>query len=361
MLARQRYVSALSMLKKTLQSPEQIGKDTTLLTSLLLDIFEKITDEIRSGISWTSHVNGALALVRLRSLEEFQGRPSVRLLRRLTTNLLISCVASELPVPHELCVLRAHISGYIDEMDPKWQLSDVMVRYANFRHSVLQGHFSTDECLRVALDLDEKLQEIYINRPLPWQYRSTTLERESEKAYNRRFDSYPDRHITQTCNVLRSMRIILSETILQYYNGDSTNLLIIPVSESQISLARDNIRTLADEICGSVPQYVDCSNPIFHSYDVQQQTVSSTYGSDNHAHSPADNLDCYTLIFPLYVCASSKHSPANIRLWVIRQLRHMGSHFGIRNAGMVADVLQQAPDTSPWSIYAMLGSYAFGA
>ncbi|GAD99924.1 hypothetical protein NFIA_023270 [Paecilomyces variotii No. 5] len=349
------------MLKKSLQSPEQIRKDTTLLTSLLLDIFEKITDELRSGISWTSHVNGALALVRLRSLGEFQGRPSVRLLMRLTTNLLISCVASELPVPHELCVLRAHISNYIDDTDPKWQLSDVMVHYANFRHSVLRGRFSPDECFIIALDLDQKLHKIYVERPPPWQYRSTVLEWESERAYNRRFDSYPDRHITQTCNVLRSIRILLNEAILQHYSRDSTNLLAVPVSESLVPLARDHIRTLTGEICASVPQYVDCSNAIFRSKDVQQRAASSTHGSDSHAHSPGDNLDCYTLIFPLYVCGSSKHSPVSIRPWVTRQLRHMGSHFGIRNARMVADVLEKAPDTSPWSIYAMLGGYAFAA
>lgn len=65
----------------------------------------------------------------------------------------------------------------------------------------------------------------------------------------------------------------------------------------------------------------------------------------------------------LSVCGSSKYSPVSIvsNLGVTRQLRHMGSHFGIRNARMVADVLEQAPDTSPYCSYAMLRSYMFGA
>jgi hypothetical protein len=42
--ARERYISALRMASRALQSPEVAAKHTTLLTSLLLDLFEKITN-----------------------------------------------------------------------------------------------------------------------------------------------------------------------------------------------------------------------------------------------------------------------------------------------------------------------------
>ena len=50
--AREKYVSALHMTNKALQSPEVAVKDSTLLASLLLDLFEKFTNgELRHSES----------------------------------------------------------------------------------------------------------------------------------------------------------------------------------------------------------------------------------------------------------------------------------------------------------------------
>jgi hypothetical protein len=44
------------------------------------------------------------------------------------------------------------------------------------------------------------------------------------------------------------------------------------------------------------------------------------------------------------------------------QLRYIGHHFGIKNAELVCQILEQKEkDVSPWSIYGMLGSYTFAA
>ena len=71
--ARERYVLALQMVNKTLRhSKDAINSTSSLLASLLLDLFEKITDsKSLNNKSWTSHINGALALVRLRGIEKF--------------------------------------------------------------------------------------------------------------------------------------------------------------------------------------------------------------------------------------------------------------------------------------------------
>jgi hypothetical protein len=91
MTATEKYVLALRMTNRALQSPEFATKDTTLLSALLLDLFEKITNtSSRHTKSWVGHVNGALALVKLRGLENFQDPSSLRIMERLSNNLLIS-------------------------------------------------------------------------------------------------------------------------------------------------------------------------------------------------------------------------------------------------------------------------------
>lgn len=341
--ARERYVSALRMTNKALQSPEVAAKDTTLLTSLLLDLFEKITNtEHRHEKAWTGHVHGALALVRLRGLDQFQDFSALRVLVRLSTNLLISCVVSETPVPDELIALRAYAAKHLNVGDPKWRLSGLMVHYANLRSDIRRGRLSIDDCIHISMELDAKLQALALDMPLSWQYKTTIVDGESESIYDRHLDSYPDRHTTQTWNVLRLVRILLHECVLEHclsYAGSLTAEALLRL----VRMANANIKTLACEICASAPQYVDCSS------------------AADHLHSPSQYLDCYTLIFPLYVAARSRGSPNALNLWVIRRLQYIGSHFGIRNAALVGQILEQGADVNPWTVYAMLGSYAFAA
>ena len=39
----------------------------------------------------------------------------------------------------------------------------------------------------------------------------------------------------------------------------------------------------------------------------------------------------------------------------------MASEIGIRNAAVVANILERGDGTNPWIVYALLGSYAFAA
>jgi hypothetical protein len=318
------------MTNKALQSPQVAVKDTTLLASLLLDLFEKITNNERRHIqSWTGHVNGALALVRLRGLEQFQDPSTLRALVRLSTNLLISCVASDAPAPDELNELRAHARKYLDVRDPKWRLSDLMVHYANLRSDIRRGHLSIDDCISTSIDLDRKLQTLTLDMPPSWQHKTTIIDSESERIYNRHFDTYPDRHVTQTRNVLRLVRVLLNEYILENCPPPTGALTAAPPSPSS-RIAHNNINTLASEICASAPQYVDClgasaaaaaaaatarDSPPMPAPSASPEPVDSTLGRASHQqHSPSQILDCYTLIFPLYIAGWSKGSPNVLKL-----------------------------------------------
>ena len=88
------------MTNKILKSPKEQTKNTTLMASLLLDLFEKITGTETRNNSCTSHVNGALALVRLRGLDQFQDDSGYNMLVRLFTHYIVGCVASDSPVPN---------------------------------------------------------------------------------------------------------------------------------------------------------------------------------------------------------------------------------------------------------------------
>ncbi len=67
--ARERYSMALRLTKKALQSSETTN-NSTLLSSLVLDLFEKITNN-EPRHQWNAHIGGALTLVGIRGLEQF--------------------------------------------------------------------------------------------------------------------------------------------------------------------------------------------------------------------------------------------------------------------------------------------------
>lgn len=219
--------------------------------------------------------------------------------------------------------------------NPKWRLTNLMVKYASIRSISENNREHAENIVSQCLELDNDLLALSLCMPAPWQPTTTSVDYDSERIYGRHRDSYADRHVTQTWNVLRLVRILLNEAA-NAHNEDAGRHLK--------EAARAVIHTMAADICASAPQYLDCQ-----------------LADKRHVHTPAHNLDCYTLIFPLYVAAWSQHTPDSLRLWIIEQLHYMGSHFGIRNAELVGQILDRGDKIDPWAVYAMLGSYAFVA
>lgn len=363
--ARERYISALRMTNKALKSSKEATKDTTLMASLLLDVFEKITDsEPRDNNSWTSHINGALALVKLRGLEHFQDPSELTILVRLSTHYIVSCVASGSPVPDILNAIQAYIGRHRNFQDPMLRLSNLMILYANLCSESRKGFLSNDEYIELSVELDGKIRALDLELPPSWQYSTILLDHKSERTFDLHFDSYSNPKICQARNIFRIIRILLNESLIKHY-------LASPTSDKYLALievARENIESLAGEICACVPQYVDCDGAARQRLPTSEKSqLQNAYdildrgpGGAGHVHTPNHQLDCYTLIFPLYVAGRSKAVP-DVGLWVIKQLHYISSHFYVRNAEVVAQILERETEISPWEVYAMLGSYALAS
>ena len=345
-IASKKYSDALPLLNKALKVPESATSNSTLLAVLLLDLFEKMTEgNPRSTDSWMSHVSGALTLIKLRGSKQFSDYVGLRLSVRLSTNLLISCVAANAPVPPALIKLRADIEPFLDRDDPKWRVSGLVVRYADLRRDVQGSYLSTSDIVGRATELDREFMALASSMPSTWLYDTIKLDQTSEGVFEQHFDTYLDHHITQTWNVLRTMRIFLNDIVRTCYIQTATG------SYGEVSIGRNWDRTtniidgLAKDICASAPQY----------------TRPPLAFLRNKNHSATRNLRCYTLLFPLYVAGMYASPTTEIKPWIIEQLRFLSNEMGIRNASVVAGILERADGTSPWSLYAILGSYAFAA
>lgn len=344
--AREKCLYALPLLNNALQSPETATSDSTLLAVLLLDLFEKFTNNNpRSTDSWMSHVNGALALVKLRDNQQFQNYTGLRLSVRLSINLLISCVAATSPVPSALISLRSDLEPFIDKDNPKWLVSGLVVKYANLKGAIQNGCLSGSDIIACATELDCEFVSLARNIPSSGLYKTTYLQEASERVLEQHFDTYPDHFTAQTWNGLRIMRILLNDIIRTYYIESPTKSSKKATTFFMLNTAINNTDALAKEICATAPQYT-----------VYEDTIPTS-----QTNSATQRLQCYTLLFPLYVAGLYGSDTTKIKPWIIKQLRFMSNDIGIRNASFVAETLESARGTNPWSVYAMLGSYAFAA
>lgn len=361
-LARQRYALALRVMKQALNfAPTEI--DSLIAASLLLDLFEKITHTEASVIQfWPSHVNGTLALIRKIGVGHFQDHYALRIMARFLTNYIISCVASAHALSKDVLILRDHLERHLDlKDDPKWKISGLTIEYASFLHAVHTGRWSLQDRMARAQDLDRALLAVSQDMPPDWQPERRILQYPLPHVYGQEMDLYRDRHVTQTWNVVRQVRIQLNEYLLDCYETLNAVHGVNQLAASEAALS--DIAALSLEVYASVPQYASYACRSKRSQGQADNTDLSVVSQKgcNKVHTPSELLDCYTLLFPMYVAARSKAATADQRRWVSYMFRYISDHFGIRNALLLAQLLDQNSDISPWCIYAMLGGYGFAA
>jgi hypothetical protein len=346
------------MTKNALRSPEAATRNTTLLASVLLDLFEKITgSKSRDNKAWTSHIDGALTLVNLRGVENFQNRTELHVLIRLINHHISSSLANAVPVHPELLKVRNYVAENLTFEDHTLAVSNVTIEYAQLRSDFRNGVLSNDEYVTASKELDLKLEAVELDIPTSWQYSTTLIGTKSDRVFGLHFDSYPHRNICYAWNFLRVGRILLNETLIRGYSGSSEG------EEFYASLVRayENVDTLAVQICASVPQYTDCEGTARKPPPTSGNSTLEKQGPrDCHSHTLHHQAECHSLIWPLYAAGRSMAGP-DVRPWVIQQLRYIGSHFNIRNAEIVAQILEGETDVCPFDVYAMLGSYALNA
>ena len=364
-----RYTEAIALVQQAISCPISARKDTTLLATMILDLYEKLTNfkpEFRE--SWKSHVEGSLALVGLRDTQLSRGHKAYRMLVRLSTNLLISCVATDTPLPKNLVALRKYASNNLDTKDPKWLLSDLMLKYMNFREAISKGQLTDRDTIASLLSLDAEFLNNAVIAPIEWQCRTIWIPFPTERVLGDHLDTFLDHHITQMHNVGRLVRILLNELLLEYSSTPAgVGWSYQSHGPSLRTQAEKTIGELVNEICASVPQYTcpellkNQSGSLLLHVSTPCKTKDRPSSKGIRIYTAAQKVRAYTLIFPLFVAGQSVTAGKLKKLWIIDQLHFMASAMGIRNAEVVARLLEAGLRLNPWKVYALLGSYAFAA
>jgi hypothetical protein len=350
-MGRRKYVEALRKINKVVQDPEAAAKMSTFESALLLDLFEKMMiSASEMNASRHAHVEGALALVKLRGVENFRKGPELRALLGLSLNASICSLSTGRPIPNEVQQIRNHASQFVDTSYPKWRLSDCVLEVTNLPEEV-RNMSPRDRIARNA-SIDRRLEIIALDAGDAWSYERKFVSGHDQRAsvpdsFFPLYDIYPDRTITQMWNTLRIVRIQLCEDII----SDCTSL---DDTESVAELERANqvLVEMSREICAACPQMTNCS------LAARNKLPSGAVLGSHHTHTMSHILDVYVIIFSLYVVAWAPHCPAAAREWATGQLEHIAEHFGIKEAANILDILRKqdgAAYGNTWYVYSLLG------
>lgn len=340
-LAKEKYLAAARLLRSALERPEAMASDTTLQTVLLLDLFEKLVNNTpKSSSLWMSHVRGGVALIKARGFGQFPSYASRRLAARLYVTVIISAAAANARVPDGIEELGRNLAAHSPNIDPKWLVTGLVVKVVNLRASIADGALSGGDLIASTQEIELEFQELERSLPPGWEFTRIVVEYDLPGGLGIHYDQYRDHFVTQVRNVIRTMRLLLQDTILKQRrrmcDGDDTN------SGTQDEILITD--SLCRELCSSAPQFV---------WPERRFTDRSPF-------TTLQILQCYTLLGPLYL-AGQLHSNPEVRQWIIGVMRYMAEVGGMWRAQQVADILENTPSVAYWDVYTMLGSYALAA
>ncbi|KAF7915516.1 uncharacterized protein EAE98_011119 [Botrytis deweyae] len=387
--ARYEYMIALRRVNGALRSPIDAVKDSTLLSIMVLAVFETVTSTNRLSLkAWTEHINGASTLIKLRGPSQFKTRVGVGLFMQITAHLLISALQREIPMPQEIMALRAAVYKQLDLRDPAFRMLAILDKFTYFRSDLRTGKLGdSEQIIAAALALDEELQQIFANVPPGWEVETVQAgENEApEIVFKGSYDIYYDYWIAQIWNSMRNSRVMLNEVIRQHIleGFDAIPPRFTSLSYmAQYQLSTDTLIHMRDGILRSVPQclgYVSRKPSTWTSSPGHPTPPSRTPSPLNNLPPSTPNTinnllstlyqeafvpgtpsipaetgltppsfsfpaaGAYFLVWPLYIAAVSRVTSPEDRTFACEALRRLTSDMGIAQGAALAHFIETSP------------------
>ena len=371
-----RYVAAIRQTNVALRDADQVRKDSTLLATMMLGVFETMTGRTPSSLTaWISHIDGVAALVKLRGSEQLETWAGRRLFMQATTYLMNDCLQRSLPLPEDIMVLTAELGTHMHRTDRIWCFHLAACDVVNFRARVRQDLFPDRiERLANALELDRRLMQVFSDLPLGWRYQTFKTERDRDLVLTGCYHVYPNFFVVQLWNGARLMRMMLNEIMyddLVAGFAASPPLFQGDLYHTQLRRTAEALSQLQVDMIASVPQHLgytprssttsSSSSSMFFSRSRSPPTTehkflwsslasfrylpsadssftSSQAPSPSPSHSEPDNqqqptiriLGGYQILGVLFYLGRTPRdrSSSSLRRWVIRVFRALGTPNG---------------------------------
>lgn len=254
------YGTALQLTNEALRNPSLVVKDSTMLAVLILGTYEFMGGRSRQTVrAWQKHVDGASALAKMRGTAQFSSRAGTRMFLMLCHSVLISCVQSDLPMPPVMVELRRELAGLRGgSKNPSWRVVEPIYKSLQIRHDIKIGAISDrNEILERLLEVEDEFAAIVAQLPRSWRYRRGQLLRPNPEVMGGWCHIYENLAQATTWNGMRTMRMLVQETIIDhlYPPGTESPSELSPLDQIRLARAVGLLERLGEALIASVPQH----------------------------------------------------------------------------------------------------------
>lgn len=281
--ARKSYVKALRLTNAVLRGRDDAVKDTTMLSVLVLALFEMIGgSRTRDIASWQKHLNGAAALARMRGMGQFRTSAGSRLFSMLTQTTMIYCIQNEMPMPADLLEMRDQKALMLQIREPGFEVCTAMFKILQLKYDIKQGHVtSLDEMLDKFACAEGDFESAISLFPEVLQFRKCRLPQPPRPGFfNDIYHVYPDLRIAGFWNGLRTCRLLILETMLEELRKRFLHVpagLVPKRYQSEYQKAKFKMERIALAILASVPQHFGMVNTVGDAEDLPAPISSTEY------------------------------------------------------------------------------------
>lgn len=390
--ARKSYGQALRLTNAALRNPAEAVKDTTMLSVLVLSIFETMSDHPgrRSMAAWQQHINGAAALARTRGMGQFRSKAGVRMFMMQVSNTMISCIQNELPMPKDLIDLREQLIAMLggSRAVPGYEICAPIYKILQLKYDIKQGTVTDlNEMLNTFNEAEDDFETANSHFPDDWQYKTFRLtELLRPDFFNQTCHIYPNIHVAAIWNGLRTCRMLILETMCEelHRRFSRVPVALVPARyQMEFQKARFKLEKLALAILASVPQHFGVVGPSDDSLDtlVPMSTAEEAWpqipecgwdvplgDSENSDAAFSDDEEYYRhpslsnpmqasgpeaqaerymllasvthgLVWPLYLVGVSTTSSPSMKVFVVERLQAVYAESGLPQAKKLADAV----------------------
>lgn len=258
MRAQQSYGTALQLANAALREPSEVVEDSTMLGILILGTYEFISGRTPQTLhAWQEHINGAATLASMRGQDQFKTKAGVRMFLMLCHSVLISCIQSGLPMPKAIVDLRNELRNVADSRRPAWRVIDPLYRALQIRHDIKHRRITgVDEIVSSLVEIEDEFVKLINGLPPSWRYQNVRLTRSNPAIMGRTCHVYPGLTQATAWNAVRTMRMLVQETILEQLCHSVDDPTSLPMHHQLLLVkAMRMLRMLGEAVIGSVPQH----------------------------------------------------------------------------------------------------------
>ncbi|KAI9723679.1 MAG: hypothetical protein M1812_000979 [Candelaria pacifica] len=315
------YSRALVAVKKAINDPVEAKKDETLMTVMLMSLYEVVNMPRQAN---DHHTDGAVALVKYRGEEQLQSEMSRNLLQAVRTQMVINCIQRQKPIE----ILPGHTEwiANIKHENAANSLTILTARLPELRLTAQNIFYSSINNVKAedvqalrdaAAQMDVSIAEWAEDLPEAWSYEAVAHaeampdDLSVTNAFPGEIDVYQDLYIANVWNTYRIARFF----VLSILMDSICWLASVPEYQEGTEFLETLaiVKQLVNEICASVPFHL-CYRTSSAAYELQYP--HSIVSDSINSHQPSTRtLGAYFLLLPLEVLLNNNAGMHPYRQW----------------------------------------------